>query len=429
MELREQRASRVMEMRGLVETAERETRDLSGGEQTRFDELRAQVTGLEAQIGRAETLAEFERRADNAEPISRHGGERELEQRFSIGRALSDMLEHGRLQGVEAEYAAEHRSGRQNAFAAPVSLFLRSEQRALLTTNPSAGPGSNLIATQLGPMIDLARPNLAVQGLGARVLAGLTSNLDLPRMKASGSAGWVGEHQEGPQGDPLFDKVSMSPKTVTGTYEVSRRMMLQASQIEQILRDDLGFLLAQQLDFAATLSLGSGNAPRGIRGTPGVKKFTPTFANAPAMTVSELDQAFSGMISAVEVANLASARTGFLTNPKVRTTLGTYRDGNGQPVGLSTMQGEPVTYSTQIPANGGTGTNQSYVFYGAWDNLLIGYWSSVDILLNPYADSIFKKGGAYITAFLDADVAVRHPEAFCFMDNFYTSTVPFTTVS
>ena len=40
----------------------------------------------------------------------------------------------------------------------------------------------------------------------------------------------------------------------------------------------------------------------------------------------------------------------------------------------------------------------------------MGYWSSIDILMNPYADSVASKGGALVHAFLDADVAIRHPE-------------------
>ena len=53
-ELREQRASRVAEMQGLVAGAESAKRDLDGNEATRFDSLKAEVRGLEGQIARAE---------------------------------------------------------------------------------------------------------------------------------------------------------------------------------------------------------------------------------------------------------------------------------------------------------------------------------------------------------------------------------------
>ena len=44
--------------------------------------------------------------------------------------------------------------------------------------------------------------------------------------------------------------------------------------------------------------------------------------------------------------------------------------------------------------------------------MIIGYWSSVDILVNPYHKDVASKGGVLLHAFLDADVAVRHIESF-----------------
>ena len=207
-ELREQKANRVAEMRGLLNKAEGEKRDLNEQERSRFDTLKGEVTGLETRIGQAETLAAFERGAD-AEPVTGHGGMADLEARYSIGRAVAEFLETGRLTGAEGEYAREHRTGRQGGFAAPVSAFLGGEQRYIGTQTPPGGPGGNLVPTQLGPLIDRPRPVLQVQRLGATVLTGLSANLDLPRLKSSGSVSWVGEHQEGPKTDPEFGKISM----------------------------------------------------------------------------------------------------------------------------------------------------------------------------------------------------------------------------
>lgn len=425
-ELRETRAARVAEMRGLVDAAETAKRDLSQEEQARFDALKGEVRGLEAQIGRAETLAEYERRAD-AEPVTRHGGMAELEQRYSIGRAIAEFAETGRLTGAEGEFAREHRSGRQGGFSAPVSAFL-GESRAVLTTQPAAGPGGNLISTSLGPLIDRPRPQLQVQRLGASVLSGLSGMLDLPRIRSSGQVGWVGEHEAGPQSDPTFDRISMAPHTCSGSYELSRRMLIQAPQIEQILRNDIGLLLAEALDQAAVLAPGTGNFPRGVKATPGVRKITSAFDDPARPSIEELDAFFGGMVGLVETSNIGGS-TGFLAHPLVKSTLNQYRGADGSLIGLQGfLQGEPAAFSTQIPANGGANTNLAHIFYGNWSDLIIGYWSSVDIVLNPYADSVAKKGGAYLHAFLDADVAVRHAESFVFADNFPVFAPPTTSV-
>lgn len=83
-----------------------------------------------------------------------------------------------------------------------------------------------------------------------------------------------------------------------------------------------------------------------------------------------------------------------------------------------TFHNERVEVSTQVPANLGTApnNNKAALIYGEWASLYIGYWSGVDILLNPYHADVASKGGALMHAFLDCDVVVRHPEAFRWME-------------
>ncbi|GJE72157.1 phage major capsid protein [Methylorubrum podarium] len=431
-ELREQRANRVAEMRGLVDKAETEKRELNEQERSRFDTLKGEVTGLETRIGQAETLANFERHAEAA-PVAGHGGMADLEARYSIGRAVSEFMETGRLTGAEGEYAAEisrerRGGGRKGGFAAPLSAFLGSEQRYVGTTQPAGGPGGALVPTHLGPLIDRPRPQLAVQRLGATVLTGLTGNLDLPRQKTSGTANWVAEHAPATKSDPTFDKVSMAPKTVTAKYEVTRRMMIQAPQIEQVLRYDIGLLLAQALDQAATMGTGENNIPLGIKSTPGVHKVPGVYADPENPTIAELDALFGTLTGLIENADIGGS-TGYLAHPAVKATLNRYRTATGELVGVAGfLKGEASAWSTLLPDNGGVSTSLAHVFYGNWPDLLLGMWSSVDIFLNPYATEMADRGGAYLHAFLDADVSVRHPESFAFTDDFPTQRLAASTV-
>lgn len=408
VELRENRATRVAEMRGIVDKADAEKRDLSGEERTRFDQLKTEVAGLEDRISRAQALAEMERRAD-ATPLNGPAG-RELEgleHRFSIGKAIGEYAASGRLTGAEAEWANEHRSGRASAIAIPSAIIL-GERRALLTTTPADGPGGNLVATTLGPFIDRNRPLLAVEALGATVLSGLVANLDLPKLKSSGAVGWVAEHAPVARSDPRFDKVSMGPKTVGGEYEMSRRMLIQAPQLESILRRDLGLLLAGALDRAAIIG-GGANEPRGIMSTPGVQ-LNLLGANGGALTVDTA----ADMIGAIDASDAEGAR-GFLTNTRVKKVAMKLKDANNQPFGVTKVfQEEPVKFSSQVPSDmtRGTGTNLSAILYGTWADVVIGYWSAIDLVLNPYHSDVASKGGALLHAFLDADVGIRRPENF-----------------
>ena len=399
--LKEKRAIKQDEMKALMSKP-----DISNEDRGRFDALEVEVRSINADLKRAAILEEAER-YEHADPVDGRGADlRDLESRFNIGKALSEHMV-GKLTGAEAEFAAEKRSGRKDALAVPVTILL-GERRALTTAAPGGGPGSNLVQTSRGPMVDRLRPLLAVETLGATVLPDMTDNFDLPRHKASGTAGWVAEHAAATGSDPQFDKVSLAPKTVTAMYEVSRRMLLQAANLEPILRADLGYLLAQAVD-AAAIKGGGSNEPSGIlaNGSVGVVAMG---ANGAAITVDTA----ADLIGLIDDAN-AFGSTGFLTNSKIKKAAMKLKDSQGLPFGMSEVfKQSPVIFSNQVPNNltKGSGTNLSAILYGVWSDLVIAYWSSVDIVVNPYADSVAAKGGALIHAFLDADIAIRHPESF-----------------
>jgi HK97 family phage major capsid protein len=297
---------------------------------------------------------------------------------------------------------AELSKGRETrGIMIPTDVLL--ERRALTTAAPVAGPGSNLVSTQLAAITDRRRAALMVEALGATVLSGLTGNLDLPRLTSSGTAGWVAEHTDATRSDAQFKKVSMGPKTVAAEYEVSRRMLLQSAlALEPILRADLGYLLAQKLDSAA-IKGGGTNEPVGILANAGVA------AIAGGALSGDIT---SNLIAALETDDVTGT-TAFLTNPGVMNTARKMKDGQGHFIPIAeTFHTKRVEQSSQVPANIGTGGTKNALIYGEWASLFIGYWSGVDILVNPYHKDVASKGGALLHAFLDADVVVRHPEGF-----------------
>jgi len=299
----------------------------------------------------------------------------------------------------------------------PTDILLGGERRSLTTTTPAGQPGANMIGTDLAAMTDRRRAALKVEGLGATVLSGLTGNLDMPRLAGSGAANWVAEHGAATRGVPGFSKTSMAPKTVTAEYEVSRRMLIQSHQaLEPILRADLAYLLAAKLDRAAILG-GGDNEPTGILANASVRSVTAiaTAGETSGEGVLMGDTA-AELMAALEMDDVTGTRA-FLTHPgltsfarKLRAT-----DGRNIPV-ADTFHQERVETSTQVPANRGASSDATPLIYGEWASLYVGYWSGVDLLLNPYHADVASKGGALLHAFLDTDVVVRHPEGFAWSD-------------
>ncbi len=402
-DLKENRAAKVAEMRALNEKAATGNRDLTDDERSRFDALDGEVRALNNRLSDAEKLAEFERLEASGEAVN---GEYSRDMRsYSLAKAVRES-QGDRLTGLEAEMHDELSRDRAEVrgVMVPVEVLLGGmETRVLKTTTPGAGPGSKLIATDLASMTDRRRAALRLESLGVTILRGLTGNLDLPRMAESGTAHWIAEHEDATRSDPKFSKVSMGPKTVAAEYEVSRRMLLQSSTaLEPVLRADLAYLLAQGLDRAAIRGGGT-NEPTGVLETPGIG----------TVTGGALDSDIAAeMIAALETDDVTGT-TAFLTNPAVMKAARKTKDADGRIIPVSEIfHGERVETSTQVPGDIGTGSDKNALIYGEWASLYLGYWSGVDLLMNPYAESVASKGGALLHAFLDCDVVVRHPEGF-----------------
>ncbi|APO75114.1 HK97 family phage major capsid protein [Rhizobium etli 8C-3] len=375
--LQENRASKIAELRKVTDNPER------------FDALEAEVRALDKDIRRAATLAEFERQAE-AKPDARL--ENEIRD-YSVAKAIRESVA-GNLTGREAEVSAELGKGREvRGVMVPTSAIF-GEQRAMLTT----GSAGNTVATAMGGLIDRLRPVLAVQGMGATIISGLTGNLDLPRLTAGPTAYWVAEDGAPTASDSTFDKVSLAPKTVAGEMYLSRRLTLQNGvALENVLRNDLAFILAQALDKAA-IQGGGTNEPDGI-----LSVITENVTAATALSDIAAD-----LIAALEIDDVTGT-TGFLTNAALMGAVRKVKDTTGRVIPASEIfHGERVVSSNNVPVVAA----ENPLIFGAWSNLVLGMWSGVDILANPYSDA--SKGGLRLHAFLDADIAIRHTEAFSY---------------
>lgn len=407
-DLLEKRAKITGEMRSLVNSPAGDG-DLSAEQASTFDRLKGELDGVESSIRRAETLEAAERRMAG-QPVAGSGDstlDREM-RGFSLVRAIAGAagipgVDSGRERELSAELA--RRSGRAfSGIAVPLSVF-HTETRTLTTTTPAAGPGGTLVQTDIlgNQFIDRLRAALVTRRLGATVLSGLVGNVEIPALKASGSAGWVAENTAIPPSDQQFRAVAMTPKHCGALTELSRNMLQQPSiDVENLVRADFAQILANAVDRAALKGSGVGAEPRGILNTVGVN--SATFAGAGAGKWQKILE----MVSEIQDAN--SEGTAFVTSPTVVKNFRT------SPMPLTVdkfvmenpnnLAGYSLTTTTNL-----SGTPGEMIF-GKWSDLLLGYWSELDILVNPYEAAAYSKGNVQIRAMLTMDVAVRHAGSF-----------------
>src|SRR5262249_9593661 len=262
-ELQDRRALAVSEMRSLNDTVEAAKRDYTADEDTKHKKLKAEVVSLDKYIERGRDVQEAERAAP---AVLHHGrGDGQFEKRareFSLVKAINARLGEDVDDGFEREISAEvrSRSGRKFQGIAVPDQYFYSEKRVLLTGSTSAA----LYPRELHPelFIDALRPALVVGRLGATILNDLVGVTDIPKQTCPRTAQWVGEDAALTATDASFVDVTLSPKTVGAVTSYSRRTLINAvPAIEEIVRNDLTRVIAQEIDFQALFGDGTGNKP------------------------------------------------------------------------------------------------------------------------------------------------------------------------
>lgn len=422
IQARQRRHAIAGELRGLHDAANGAALDATG--QAKWDALSAEastLTGLEA---RAAALDDLDRRSAGT-PV---GTDPQFDA-FASGVRLSDVVaatlgENTRGAGMAREASAElaRQRGRNpnGLYVSLRSLGRPAEHRGLTSGAQGTAPtGAALIPTIVRDdlLVDPLRAATVLAGLGATYLTGLTGNISVPRIATGTSTGWFGENQPIPDTDLALDSVGLSVKHVGAISEYSRTMLLNSSaDVDTLLRNDLMRALALEIDRAALIGTGDGIVPRGVVNTAGVKQVafgdTLSWANVLAMP------------AALDNANVPMGRPGFIGNGLIRAkAMGTLTSpGVASPFIMQApdrLAGYPYAATSIIPttpATTGAGAHpvRSTLVFGSWENLMIGVWDALDLVSNPYGDSAFRRGAVQVRIIADVDVAVRHPEAFCY---------------
>jgi HK97 family phage major capsid protein len=333
---------------------------------------------------------------------------------YSLMRAISSAaLNGGRVSGYEAEVSQElaKRYGKDpRGFYVPTDIF----KRDILTTSPANG--SNLVAEQhlASEFVDALRANVVTMGMGARMISGLKGDVAIPALNAKTAVQFVSENNAPNEGAPTFRQITMSPKTLAGYVDISRKLMMQSDpSVDQIIRDDITRNFAVKIDEVA-IEGGGSNEPTGILGTNGIGSVVMD-TNGAAITFAKLVE----LEREVAIDNALTGRLSYLTNPKVIAAMRTRPrqtsgiEGNFILGDGNSLMGYPVVSTTSVPSDLTKGTSTgvcSAVIFGNFNDLLIGMWGGLDILVDPYSGSA--AGTTRIACFQDIDIKVRHAESF-----------------
>ena len=288
----------------------------------------------------------------------------------------------------------------------PQGIFVPGDVQARTLTSGTASAGGNTVATDLlaDSFIERLEKAMLTAQVGT-VMRGLSGDVAIPRNSGTNTAGWISaENGDSASSEASFAQVTLTPKTVGGYTDVSRRLLLQSSMdIESFVRNDLATRIGQAMDVAALAGTGSDGQPTGILNTGSVNETTiasdgdPTFAELVAFeTAVASDDALHGRLAYMTSAAVAG-------NMKVKA-----KDSGS---GLFVLDGG-IANGREVLVSNNMSANQ--IIFGNWSDLLIGFFGGLDINVDTATGS--KAGTVRIVALQDADIAVRNAVSFCIWD-------------
>lgn len=437
-DLRDGYASIQEKMEAVTELAKEEKREFTAEERQKLEAWEVELSQLDTDIKFQEKLeARIASKVAEKRSVkeAKEGEEQKVLKRYSLTRAIAARANGDKLDGVEAELhqeavnEARYTGVNINGIGLP-SIFFRNgkkEKRDLTAGTTTAGGFT--VQTEVGQLIDYLWPRLVTENLGATMLTGLTSNIDLPRNDAVATGTWEGENDANAESSPTFDRVQLTPNRVGTFTDISKQLILQSTiDAENFVRRNIERAIATAVDTAAINGSGSGAQPTGILNVSGIGDVAggtngaaPTWAN-----VVELE-------TDVATANADMGRLAYLTTPGVKGKLKTTEKASStaqfvwddmlysgigserRVAGEGSTNGYRGVVSTLVPSTltKGSGTGLHAIIFGNWEELIVAQFGGMDLIVDPYTQATSSLLRIVVNSWWD--IAVRHAGSFSAM--------------
>ena len=315
-----------------------------------------------------------------------------MKKQFSLLKAINDIANNRSLdaasQAVINAGADEMRSAGQS-FSGQIQLPV--ESRAAVTVTDEH---DDVIEVEFADLLTPLRAKNVLVAAGAKYMSGLIGDVQVPIMGA-GNVTWEGEVASAKEAGYTFTSKKLQPKRLTAYVDISKQFLVQDSiGAEQAIRADIVAAINSKLESTILGSAqGSTTTPAGIFYGQTPKKIT-TFKDICDLEASIEDANVIGECKYV-MSNKAKAA---LRNMAKSTKSTQLVMENGE------VDGTPVLNTSNVEAQN--------IAYGDWNNLAIGQWGAIDLVVDPYTLAKDGQVRIVINAFFDA-VTLR-PEAFAF---------------
>lgn len=342
---------------------------------------------------------------------------------------------------IAAKVAAKVEKGQRQTTPAPdvrvvknenvsISKYLRGlwlgawdnapeEQRIYKALNTAIGTqGGFLVPEEISTdLIELVKAKAVVRRMpGVKVIPMKRDTWSQRRIDTGPVVTWGTQNTSITEDTALaFGKVELRLKDCRCLYKTSRQLIHDADvSVDAMVKSEMADAIALGED-AAFMHGRGGDEPLGLYNDP---RILWTRLDA-TLTFDDL------MEAEYQLEKNKRMLTGWIMNPREKLTLRKLKDGEGRYLyvpgkfvadGKSTMDslnGVPVAYTTQIPITAKSGTNESYLLAGQWDDLLIGdSTEGLRMEATQEGGDAFQYDQVWFKVVKRVDITTRHPESF-----------------
>lgn len=398
-------AAEVQSMEAILDAASNDNnRDLTADEQAAFDKHKVEAERLQVAVGREETTLAL--KAASAKPI--HVGGTGTGNKVSA--TVQDKLEPGAMVGRVALVIAATGGMDQRAMA-DHAQGIWGDQTGQIVANmeqSTATKGGYLVDQAYSQdFIGLLRPQVVIRRMGARSVPMPDGNLTMRKQTGSTNAGYVGERQPAPVTDLTVDQLKMSAKTLRALVPITNQLIRRAAMgVDAMVRDDLVRSAAVKEDQQFLRGAGSDTAPKGLRSLITGGNVLIAQGNANLVTVtSDLARLRLKVINA----NIPMSKCGYIMSPTTLTFLESLRDGNGNKAFPEVAEGRlgiyPIGVTTSVPDNLGANGDESEIYFGDYEQFLIG--DTYQVTLAASSEAAYDDNGTIRSAFSNDETVIR----------------------
>jgi HK97 family phage prohead protease/HK97 family phage major capsid protein len=255
-ELKALRAKNYEEHTAILRSAEENGRELSEAEEQRASYLVEEVARLDKKIKHKGDQEAMVARAAVNHGLPSSSEQKEIDTingAFSLSRAVKQIMQHGKLDGPEAEWRQEaEKDAKQRGLECTgnISVPARAMFRAADNHQATAGEsGAGFVPTVVPQGIQALRAPSAIERAGVTVINNAQGILQFPRIGTAATGGNVSEVANSPDAGMVIDSVTMNPERVTAKTVYSRELLMQGGAgVDALISGDLSAAINQKID-------------------------------------------------------------------------------------------------------------------------------------------------------------------------------------